>query len=253
MADGSLIESTQRFYDTVARQNPNQAFLNYGYADTAEPPGETAPDLVTVCRRLYQEVLTPFPEAERALEVGCGRGGGAAFLLEHQPALKYLGLDLSREHVAVCRRRFESLGRNASFAQANASQLPVQSDRFDVAFSVEAVHHFDDIERFYRDVARALRPGGWFLLTGLWRPGEGSDASFEAAGFAVKERCDITPNVIASLTRTSDLRQQLIESLDLPERFRPLLFSWAGVRGHGAYESLASGALRYLRFRLQRS
>jgi SAM-dependent methyltransferase len=253
MSDPTLVESTQRFYDTVARQNPNQAFLNYGFADLDVPSGEGPTDLASVCRRLYQEVLLPFPDAERVLEVGCGRGGGAAFLLDQRPSLHYLGLDLSGEHIAVCRRRFASRGAAASFAVANASELPVREARFDVAFSVEAVHHFDDPLGFYRHVARALRPGGWFLLTGLWRPGVDAEALFGPVGFRVVEHRDITANVVASLTRTSDLRQALIASLDLPERFQPLLMSWAGVRGYGAYDSLASGALQYLRFRLQRA
>jgi len=253
MSDLSVAEATQRFYDAVARRNPEVPFLNYGFADPEEPLGAAAPsDLAGVCRRLYEAVLTPFPDATDAFEVGCGRGGGAAFLLDRQPDLSYLGLDLSKEHVRVCQHRFES-HQAARFAVANASQLPVRDGRFDVAFSVEAAHHFDDRYRFYREVARALRPGGWLFLTGLWRPGQDATEPFDASGFTLVERVDITPNVVASLTATSALRQQMIESLGLPERFTPVLMSWAGVRGHGAYESLTSRALLYLRFRLQRT
>ncbi len=254
MSDPSVTEATQRFYDAVARRNPEVPFLNYGFADPdVASKDATAPtDLVTVCRRLYEAVLMPFPGAANdVFEVGCGRGGGAAFLLDRRPTLRYLGLDLSTEHLRVCRQRFAS-NPNAGFAQANASQLPVPEGRFDVAFSVEAAHHFDDRPRFYGEVARALRPGGWLLLTGLWRPGQDATEPFGDAGFSVVERVDITPNVVASLASTSDLRQQMIASLGLPDRFTPLLMSWAGVRGHGAYESLAARALLYLRFRLQR-
>lgn len=193
----------------------------------------------------------PFPEASRVLEVGCGRGGGAAFLLDRHPSLRYVGLDLSREHTRVCRRRFAA-NPAVLVAMADATRLPVRDAAFDAAFSVEAAHHFPDLERFYREAARALRPGGWLLLTGLWRPGQDSNGPFEANGFRVAERHDITPNVVASLAATSALRHQMIDSLDLPERFKPLLMSWAGVKGFGAYESLAARSLLYLRFRLQR-
>jgi hypothetical protein len=71
-------------------------------------------------------------------------------------------------------------------------------------------------------------------------------------GLAIVDRADITPNVVGSLARSSGLRRQIVESLQLPERFTPLLMSWAGVRGHTAYEGLASGALVYLRLILER-
>lgn len=255
MSDTSAVESIQRFYDAVARRDP-RPFVNYGYADSVLPTNDSAiAELATVCRRLYEVVLMPFPDADRVVEIGCGRGGGAAFLLEAVPHLKYLGLDLSAEHVRVCRGRFNSgtFNRTASFAQADATKLPVGDARLDAAFSIEAVHHFQPQERFYHEVARALRAGGWFLLAGLWRPAEDPRRSFADYGFRLIERVDITGNVVTSLARTSDQRKRLIESLDLPERFRPLLLSWAGVVGHGAYESLASRSLVYVRYRLQRT
>lgn len=251
MNDPSAIESIQRFYDAVARRDA-RPFLNYGFADPVQPTDETAiTELSAVCRRLYEVVLMPFPDANRAIEIGCGRGGGAAFLLDARPQLHYVGLDLSAEHVRVCRDRFDG-GRSAHFIQADATRLPVADASFDAAFSVEAVHHFEPADRFYREVARVVRPGGWFLLAGLWRPGQEPADALGTLGFRVIERADITPNVVASLAHTSDQRKRLIESLDLPARFHPLLLSWAGVRGYGAYESLASGALVYVRYRLRR-
>lgn len=247
----TVLEALQRLYDSIARRNPDLAYLNFGFADPAEPPTDSGPaDLAAQCRRLYEVVLTPAPTG-RVLEIGCGRGGGAEILLENAPAVNYLGLDLSREHVCACRRRFGSQAR-AQFAVADAARLPVPDARFDAALSVEACHHFEDLDAFYAEVRRALRPGGRLLLAGIWESGHDSSERIEAAGFRVVERSDITVNVVASLTRTSALRQRLVESLDLPERFRPFLLSWAGVRGSGSYEELASGARAYLRYRLLR-
>ena len=232
MPDGTLIESMRRFYDVVARRSPEQPFLNFGF-DEVDAPGRGAPaaDLVAACRRLYEAVLLPFPvESGRVVEIGCGRGGGAGFLTERCPNLRYLGLDLSLEHLALCRKRFAAR-KEMQFALADAARLPVPDCRFDVAYSVEAVQHFEQPDRFYREVARLLRPGGWFLLTTLWRPGQEPAGVFERSGLLVRERCDITANVLASLDRTSTLRQDFVDSLNLPERFKPIVSSWAGVRG----------------------
>jgi ubiquinone/menaquinone biosynthesis C-methylase UbiE len=254
MDASSITAATLRFYAALARHNPELAFLNYGFVDPEALASEMQPaDLVTACRGLYDAVLTPFPEGDRVLEVGCGRGGGAAFVLESRSVEQYLGLDLSIEHVRMCRRRLRSQ-RTARFAVADAARLPVREARFDAAFSIEAAHHFENRDQFYREIARSLRPGGRFFLASMWRqPEVESTEALEACGFTVVERADITANVVASLSRSSALRREMIESLNLPEQFTPLLMSWAGVSGYDAYQSLESGALLYLRYRLVRS
>jgi ubiquinone/menaquinone biosynthesis C-methylase UbiE len=251
MSDGSLIESMQRFYNAIARRTPDLAFVNYGFVDNPDEPSEDL-DLIRMCRRLYEAVLEPFPIATgTAVEVGCGRGGGARMLLDRHEALRYVGLDLSAEHLDLSRRRLTPRPFT-SFAMADAAALPVADASADVLYSIEAAQHFEHPDRFYREAARVVRPRGWFLLAALWPPSKLPDAPLEAAGFRIDERVDITANVVASLERTSELREKLIDSLDMPERFRPLLLSWAGVRGTPSYDNLATGAMRYVKYRLQR-
>src|SRR5690606_31491813 len=104
MSDGTLIESMQRFYDAIARRSPELAFVNYGFVDNPEKPDDV--DLLQMSRRLYEVVLQPFPVREgQVVEVGCGRGGGAKFLLDGEPGLRYLGTDLSAEHLSLSRGR----------------------------------------------------------------------------------------------------------------------------------------------------
>jgi SAM-dependent methyltransferase len=253
MSDPALLGAMQRFYDAVARRSPGQPFLNYGF-DDLDGAGRQATegDLMSTCRRLYEAVLLPFPvDTGRIVEVGCGRGGGAHFLLGPRPGLRYLGLDLSAEHVAMSRDRLAPRA-GTHFAQADAAFLPALEGRFDAAYSIEAAQHFQDADRFYREVGRLLRPGGSFLLASLWQPALEPLEGFRSAGLRVVERRDITANVVGSLGRTSGLREELVDSLNLPERFRPLLLSWAGVRGTDSYECLANGSLVYLTYRLVR-
>jgi SAM-dependent methyltransferase len=245
--------ATQRFYDAIARRNPALAFMNYGYADPEGPAAEmTADDLVAASRRLYEAVLPAAGDLGRVLEVGCGRGAGAAFVLGSRPVVSYLGLDLSSENIRMCRSR-PTLHPAAEFAVADARRLPVPDAAFDTVFSVEAAQHFEDRLRFYGEVARALRPGGRFYFASIWRPADvESPEAMESCGFRIVDRADITPNVVSSLSRSSGLRRQIVDSLQLPDRYTPLLMSWAGVRGHTAYEGLASRQLLYLRFVLER-
>lgn len=254
MEGESITAATQRFYDAVARRNPDLAFLNYGFADPSASAGDMTPgEVADASRRLYDAVLTGCEAGGRWLEVGCGRGGGAAFVLESRQVDEYLGLDLSNEHVRMCRDRFNGRA-HAHVAVADARSLPVAGAHFDVVFSVEAAQHFEDRGAFYRDVARALKPGGRFHLASIWRRAEvDSPDTFEAAGLRVVDHVDITPNVVSSLAQSAGLRRQIVESLALPDRYTALLMSWAGVRGHEAFEGLASGVLAYERFVLARA
>jgi SAM-dependent methyltransferase len=254
VADESVTGATQRFYDAIARRNPALAFMNYGYVDPGAPAGEmAADDLVAASRRLYEAVLPGSAALGRVLEVGCGRGAGAAFVLGSRQVERYLGLDLSSENIRMCRSR-PRLHASAEFVVADARRLPVGDAAFDTVFSVEAAQHFEDRLRFYREVARALSPHGRFYFASIWRPAEvESPETMAACGLSIVDRADITANVVGSLARSGELRRQIVESLQLPERYTPLLMSWAGVRGHTAYEGLASGQLAYLRFILERA
>ena len=249
MHDDSVTAATRRFYNEIARRSPALTYLNYGFADLDDAHGEmTSSEVAAASRRLYEAVIGSLPDADRVLEVGCGRGAGAAFLLGARRIGGYVGLDLSPENARLSRERLRPHPQ-ARVVVADARRLPIASAGIDAVFSVEAAQHFEERPRFYRDVARVLRPGGRFYLASIWRRAEvDSPEVFAGCGLDVVEHADITANVVRSLARSSTLRRDIVQSLQLPERFTPLLMSWAGVRGCEAYEGLASGVLAYERF-----
>lgn len=253
MEGDSLTAATQRLYDALARRNPALKFLNFGYDDPDTQPDEKdEAEVAAASRRLYDAVLMGFPAAGRVLEVGCGRGAGASFVLSSRQIGEYVGIDLSVEHARLCRGCLRADAR-ARFAVADARQLPVASASFDAAYSIEAAQHFEDRPRCFREVARALRPGGQFFLGAIWRADEvESDDAMAACGLRVNEHEDITSHVLRSLARSSVVRHRIVDSLEWPENLRPLLLSFVGVRGSEIYEWFVSGQLVYHRFVLQR-
>jgi SAM-dependent methyltransferase len=245
----------QRFYDVLARHGAAAPFLNYGFAE--ERPGEIgeAADalLAEQARALYRRVLAGLPlSGARVLEAGCGRGGGALVICEEARPLRYLGLDLSGRQLALARRRLASYA-GTGFVVADAEQPPVPDGGFDVAISVEAVHHFESPLAFFRAVHRALVPGGQFALAGIFAEGAPTEAELARCGFTLVEHEDLTAGVLRSLLATSARRRELVEALPLPARFGPFLLSWAGVVGSPVYRSFEQGRLRYLRYALERS
>jgi len=82
------------------------------------------------------------PEPFRILDVGTGPGGLLEALAAHFDAkgveTELLGVDLSADYVAMARER---LGDRARVIQADATDLPMEADRFDVATTTLMMHH----------------------------------------------------------------------------------------------------------------
>jgi SAM-dependent methyltransferase len=253
MDGDSLTAATQRFYNAMAQRNPRLAFLNFGYDAPGAPADEMDEgEVAAASQRLYDAALAGFRTAKDVLEVGCGRGAGAAFVLSSRGVGRYMGLDLSDEHVRLCRSHLGGRDR-VYFAVADARELPVPSASFDVAYSVEAAQHFEERPRFYREIARALRPGGRFFLAAIWGPKELESGELdESCGLRIAEQEDITPHVLRSLARSSLVRNRIVDSLQWPEHFRPLLLSFVGARGAQVYEDFVTGRLVYHRYVLER-
>jgi ubiquinone/menaquinone biosynthesis C-methylase UbiE len=61
---------------------------------------------------------------------------------------------------------------NASFAVADAEQLPFTAQAYDRVTCRIAAHHFPNIGQAVKEVARVLKPGGIFLLIDCMAPGD---------------------------------------------------------------------------------
>jgi ubiquinone/menaquinone biosynthesis C-methylase UbiE len=48
-----------------------------------------------------------------------------------------------------------------TWLQGQAEAPGFVSNTFDLVFSVDVIHHVDDVATFYREAARVLQPGGW--------------------------------------------------------------------------------------------
>ena len=107
---------------------------------------------LTLARRF--DAVVPAGRQLRVLDVGCGTGQSRRVYASHLSW--YLGVDLSREAVALARRRDPA----TSFLQADALRLPVRDASVEaVAFS-SVLHHLEDRPRALAEARRALAAGG---------------------------------------------------------------------------------------------
>jgi len=98
-------------------------------------------------------------DARIVLEVGCGTGHWLQQLT--CPGRQVLGLDLSRGMLFKARQAGVKW-----LQQGTALCLPYRSSSLDLVFVVNALHHFQEPERFIHEAFRVLKPGGMLALIG---------------------------------------------------------------------------------------
>jgi ubiquinone/menaquinone biosynthesis C-methylase UbiE len=103
------------------------------------------------------------------LEIGCGRGAGAASLLkEFRPAVIHaMDLDLkmirqAQKYLAPSQRKKISLYVGDSIC------LPHQDGSLDAVFDFGVLHHIPNWREGLSEIARVLKPGGVFALEELY-------------------------------------------------------------------------------------
>jgi SAM-dependent methyltransferase len=141
-------------------------FLDYAYEEDPpmDLPLEASDEPNRAHINLYHRTATQADvSGKRVLEVSCGRGGGASYLVRTLRPASYTGLDLNSSGIAFCQKRHTLPGLD--FVQGSAEDLPFDDDSFDAVLNVEASHLYHQFPRFLAEVARVLRPGGSFLYT----------------------------------------------------------------------------------------
>lgn len=103
---------------------------------------------------------------ERVLDIGCGCGDTAYEIARKVgPSGKVLGIDISELVLAQARRRLSStVSNNISFECMDAQTGEFASSGFDVAFSRFGVMFFDDPVMAFKNIRKALSPGGRFVF-----------------------------------------------------------------------------------------
>lgn len=125
-------------------------------------PGHlNTPELRARLARSYDGFFRIIGEGRDVLEIGCGNGAQLRVLAGRNR--RCVGIDISSEIVD----RQVDLPPNVELHMADASDLSLfTDDSFDAAFSKQLLEHLhpDDIDMHFREVARVLRPGGFYVF-----------------------------------------------------------------------------------------
>jgi demethylmenaquinone methyltransferase/2-methoxy-6-polyprenyl-1,4-benzoquinol methylase len=99
------------------------------------------------------------------LDLATGTGDLALeFKRQLGPDSRVLGTDFNAHMLQTAPEKARKQGLDVQFEQANATQLPYESDRFDIVSISYGIRNVDDPARAIREIHRVLKPGGRFMI-----------------------------------------------------------------------------------------
>ena len=107
--------------------------------------------------RLFRWIADQIPPQTRSvIDIGCGKGHFLRFLHSVRPALKLVGVDLSRNDAET----------GIEYYQGEISDVPI-TEKFDVVVSLAVIEHVADVSEFAKRLATLCRPEGQVLIMTL--------------------------------------------------------------------------------------
>lgn len=108
----------------------------------------------------------PVMEPEYIADIGCGGGRNAGELLKkyissHVTAIDYSGLSVKK--AAAYNRKMIEKGR-CTVMKGDVSDLKIKKGSLDLATAFETIYFWPGLEKCFGEVAKALKPGGYFLI-----------------------------------------------------------------------------------------
>ena len=172
------------------------------------------------------------------LDVGCALGHFTTELAARFSGARVLGVDISAEAVAKCRKRLPEL----EFSQAKLPELDLAGDPFDLVTALEVVYYVgeENIEASLARLAQLVRPGGHLLIsTYLNKPPFHTPANF-------RQRVERHFRVKAEKLRHHGLYSRLeTQARTLMHDLRQLA-SISGQEAQGKVENLVAAGVEVL-------
>lgn len=102
---------------------------------------------------------------DRALTIGCGGGDLERGLCQYGFAREHDAVDVAPGAIekAIAAAARDGLA-HLRYRVADGNALELEPGSLDVVFGVHSIHHISRLEAVFRQVARALRPGGIFFM-----------------------------------------------------------------------------------------
>lgn len=120
-------------------------------------------------KSLYGEIAQEIANSEvegKVLDIGTDMGYIPIYLATLNPSLAVVGLDISGDmvQIAEANARSEGVSGKPEFGVGDPTNLPFPGRYFDLAVSVNVLHHWSDARAVLEEAYHVLSPGGEFWI-----------------------------------------------------------------------------------------
>jgi ubiquinone/menaquinone biosynthesis C-methylase UbiE len=101
-----------------------------------------------------------FVRGQSVLDLGCGTGYGSVYLAL-QGARQVVGIDINAEAINYADYHYQE--HNLAYIRGNCLSVGFKNHSFDIIISFEVIEHIEKWQNYLEEVARLLKPGGYFI------------------------------------------------------------------------------------------
>ncbi|MFO7935527.1 MAG: class I SAM-dependent methyltransferase [Bacteroidales bacterium] len=149
----------------LSRLNDEYTMLHYPYfLNEGESFHTSQKNLTDYCiSRL------PSLEGKHVLEVGCGNGLQAIYMMNKYSPASITAIDLNASNIAIAKGEAAGSGlKNIEFKVGDAQNLvEIKDHSIDYVINIESAFHYPDKPAFIKEISRVLKPGGYFLIADI--------------------------------------------------------------------------------------
>jgi SAM-dependent methyltransferase len=228
-------------------------FMNYGYEDgESDLQLQAKEEFNRYPIQLYHQLVKDHNlEGKDILEIGCGRGGGLAFIHRLFKPASSVGIDRDPSAIGFCQKHYNQPG--LSFMQGDAQNIHLPDHSFDLIINVESCHLYERMDLFLHEVERLLKPNGIFLLTDFRASHKIQElvGQLDSSGLIPVGHRDVTSGVLKGLELDDNRRMGLIRRL-VPKFLIWIAKDFSGVKGSPTFRKFASREWVYYNFHLRK-
>jgi SAM-dependent methyltransferase len=146
---------------------PYEKFGKFQQLMAEESAGVVDSTLIEVTLPLVPGMVERLRAGIDVLDVGCGQGHAINVMARAFPTSHFTGYDFSDEGIAAARQEaHEWRLSNSSFVKQDAATF-TEADAYDLITAFDAIHDQASPTLVLGNIARALRPGGAFLMVDI--------------------------------------------------------------------------------------
>lgn len=158
-------------------------YINFGYWGCVKESAEPAEkERVRSSARMYDEVAKhlSIKNSDDVLEIGCGIGVGTCQVYKKFSPKSILGIDASNHQISRALKRAKSykISGNIAFLQEHAETFSNGKRKFNKIFTIEALQHFQSVERFAFEAEKSLVADGILVISTFMFKSHPSDQFF---------------------------------------------------------------------------